>query len=128
MIEQFYSIRHLSTKQLKELYSSYRDRGWVDFEYYDQMPPGVKQPKLSDEEVLRNIDASDPLNYFVFMIGMEEEEDGVMIGFGLTNHSLFGAYLHLDKNLLPELVRKYKLEISGGMDFPILGATNRDLN
>lgn len=40
MIEQFYAIGHLTTEQLRELFSSNRNRGWVDYEYYKLMPEG----------------------------------------------------------------------------------------
>ncbi len=110
MIEQFYSIDHLSTKQLRELFSTYRKQGWVDYEYYKLMPDGVIPPELSDEEIMFNMDAANPHNYFVFMLGMEDEKDGIMIGFGLTEYPSFGAYLHLDERLLDEIVEKYSLK------------------
>ena len=112
MVEQFYSIEHLTTEQLRELFSSYRSRGWVDFEYHKLMY-GVAPPELADDEIATNIHAENPHNYFVFMLGMEGEQDGVMISFGLTNHSDFGAYLHLDASLLDEIVKKYGLKVTG---------------
>jgi len=119
MVEQFYSIEHLTTEQLRELWSSYRSRGWVDFEYHKLMH-GVKPPELAGSEVLANIHAENPHNYFVFMLGIEDEEDGVMIGFGLTNNPDFGAYLHLDGSLLDEIVKKYGLKATTtGIDRPL---------
>lgn len=53
---------------------------------------------------------ANPHNYFVFMQGMEDEEDGIMIGFGLTDYPSFGAYLHLNEILLDEIVQKYALK------------------
>lgn len=110
MIEQFYTIDHLSTEQLRELFSSYRKHGWIDYEYYKLMPDGVIPAELSDEEIMFNMDAANPHNYFVFMQGMEDEKDGIMIGFGLTEYPSFGAYLHLDERLLDEIVEKYSLK------------------
>lgn len=46
MVEQFYSIKHLTTEQLRELFSSYRNRGWVDYDYYKLMPEGVTPAKV----------------------------------------------------------------------------------
>ena len=112
MVEQFYSIKHLTTEQLRELFSSYRNRGWVDYDYYQLMPEGVTPPKLSDEEIMFNMDGANPHNYFVFMRGLEDEKDGIMVGFGLTDHPSFGAYLHLDESLLDEVVKKYGLKAS----------------
>ncbi len=112
MIEQFYSIDHLSTKQLRELFSTYRKQGWVDYEYYKLMPDGVIPPELSDEEIMFNMDAANLHNYFVFMLGMEDEKDGIMIGFGLTEYPSFGVYLHLNESLLDEIVQKYALKAS----------------
>jgi hypothetical protein len=109
MIEQFYSIRHLSTEQLRELFSSYRNRGWVDYDYYKLMPEGVTPPELTNEKILFNMDGANPHNYFVFMQGMEDEKDGIIIGFGLTDYPSFGVYLHLDESLLDEIVEKYGL-------------------
>ena len=118
MVEQFYSIKHLSTKQLRELFLSYRNRGWVDYDYYKLMPEGVTPPELSDEEIMFNRDGASPHNYFVFMRGMEDEKDGIMIGFGLTAYPSFGVYLHLDESLLDVLVEKYNLKPTNtGMDF-----------
>jgi len=119
MVEQFYSIEQLTTEQLRELFSSYRSRGWVDFEYHKLMH-GVRPPKLADEVILANIHAENPHNYFVFMLGIEDEEDGVMIGFGLTNYPDFGAYLHLDESLLDEIVKKYGLKVTRtGIEQPL---------
>ena len=94
MIEQFYAIGHLTTEQLRELFSSNRNRGWVDYEYYKLMPEGGTPPELTDEEILFNMDTANPHNYFVFMLGMEDEPDGNM-------------------ELLDEIVKKYKLEETG---------------
>lgn len=110
MIEQFYSIKHLSTEQLRELFLSYRNRVWVDYDYYKLMPEGVTPPELSNEEIMFNMDGVNPHNYFVFMQGMEDEKDGIMIGFGLTDYPSFGVYLHLDESLLDEIVSKYELK------------------
>ncbi|WP_286845144.1 hypothetical protein [Proteiniphilum sp. UBA5346] len=57
MIERFYDISHLSTNQLQELYRNYFKQGWKDFEYYELKPDGIKPPKLSDAEVILNIEA-----------------------------------------------------------------------
>lgn len=111
-MERFYSIEHLSTEQLRELFSDYRSRGWVDYEFYRLLPKGVTPPELPDEEIRSNIDAADPHNYFVYMIDHEDEQDGIMIAFGLTEYPEFGAYLHLDKSLLGEIVTRYGLKES----------------
>jgi hypothetical protein len=111
MTECFYSINHLSTERLRELYRTYRSRGWVDFDYYKLMPAGVHPPELSDAEILLNIDAEVEKNYFVLMLDHEDEEDGVMIGFGMSYYPDFGAYLHLPPELLNELAEKYALHV-----------------
>ena len=67
------------------------------------------------------MDGSNPHNYFVFMQGMEDEKDGIMIGFGLTDYPSFGAFLHLDESLLDEVVAKYRLKptnVGVGYSFP----------
>jgi len=130
MIEQFYNIDHLSTGQLRELFSTYRKQGWVDYEYYKLMPDGVIPPELSDEELMFNMDAANPHNYFVFMLGMEDEKDGIMIGFGLTEYPSFGAYLHLNERLLDEIVKRYSLKKkeSGGKTLFIPERGNEFLN
>jgi hypothetical protein len=107
-MERFYSIKHLSTEQLRELYTTYRSHGWVDACYYRLTPVGVYPPKPPEAEILLSID-TDNKNYFVFMLGHEDEEDGVMIGFGLSYYPDFGVYLHLSPGLLNELVEKYSL-------------------
>ncbi|MDD4438644.1 MAG: hypothetical protein PHS04_11500 [Tissierellia bacterium] len=49
---------------------------------------------------------------------MEDEKDGIMIGFGLTDYPSFGVYLHLDEGLLDEIVKIYELKPTDmGMDF-----------
>ena len=122
MIEQFYSIKHLTTEQLRELFSAYRNRGWVDYDYYKLMPEGVTPPELSDKEIMFNMDGANPHNYFVFMQEMEEEKDGIMIGFGLTDYPSFGVFLHLDDNLLDEIVRKFNLKATNvGVDYSLFG-------
>ena len=71
-----------------------------------------------------NMDGANPHNYFVYMQGMEDEKDGIMIGFGLTDYPSFGAYLHLDESLLDEVVEKYKLTPTNtGMDYTFLGGS-----
>ena len=109
MVERAYSLKHLSTEQLREMYYTYRPLGWIEGDYYELKPEGVNPPELSDEEIILNLDADNEKNYFVFMLGVEDEEDGVMIGFGLTNYQDFGIYLHLPPQLLDELVEKYSL-------------------
>lgn len=109
MIEQFYDISHLTTGQLQELYWTYIAKGWREFEYYMSSSEGVSPPQLTDSEVIGNIKAGHEVNYCVFMVGVEGEEDGVMIGLGLSNYDDFGVYLHLPCELLDELVQQYSL-------------------
>lgn len=118
MVENFYEIGELTTEQLKELFSGYRSRGWVDFDYYSLMPEGVTPPELPDELISRNINAANGQNYFVYMLDHEDEQDGIMIGFGLTEYPEFAAYLHLDKSLLDEIVAKYNLKIKTTNEMP----------
>lgn len=109
MAEVFYDMTHLSTEELREMFTSYRKLGWIDYEYEvldDNNPP--IQP-LSDAEIILNIQADNEKNYFVFMLNHEDEEDGVMIGFGLDYHQDFSAYLHLSPRYLKELIEKYRL-------------------
>lgn len=91
------------------MFTSYRKLGWIDYEYevLDEDNPPI-QP-LSDAEIILNIQAGDEKNYFVFMLDHEDEEDGVMIGFGLNYHEDFSAYLHLAPKYLKELIEKYAL-------------------
>ena len=108
MVERFYSINHLSTAQLREMYTTYRTQGWTDSEYLIQNPAGAYPPKLSKADTIINIDANDEENYFVFMLDHEDEEDGVMICFSMSYHD-FAVFLHLPPELLDELVDKYDL-------------------
>lgn len=110
MTERFYDIKQLTTGQLRELFSSYRKQGWVDFEYYELS--GSKPSVLADAEIIMDIQTENEENYFVFMPGHEDEKDGVMVGFGLTYHEEFSAFLHLPPRFLDELVEKYGLENS----------------
>jgi hypothetical protein len=108
MTERFYDISHLTTDRLRELFSSYRKYGWVDFEHY-QLMPEVDPITLFDVEVILNIQAGNEGNYFVYILNYEDEEDGVMIGLGLTYYEGFSAFLHLPPRFLSELVEKYNL-------------------
>ena len=109
MAEVFYDMTHLTTDELRELFTCYRKFGWVDYEYevLDENNPPI-QP-LSDADIILNIQAEDEKNYFVFMLNHENEEDGVMIGFGLNYHDDFSAYLHLPAKYLKELIDRYRL-------------------
>jgi hypothetical protein len=109
MAEVFYDISHLTTDQLRELFTSYRKQGWIDYEYefLDENNPPI-QP-LSDADIILNIQAGYQKNHFVFMLNHEDEEDGVMISFTLNYHEDFSAYLHLPPKYLPELIEKYAL-------------------
>jgi len=109
MTEVFYDISHLSTDELRELFTSYRKLGWVDYEYEVLDKDNLPIQSLSDAEIILNIQAGDERNYFVFMLNHEDEEDGVMIGFGLNYHEDFSAYLHLPPKYLKELIEKYAL-------------------
>ena len=111
MVERFYSISHLSTEQLRDIFFTYHSQGWYDSEFHELKPPEVHRPALSVAEILLNIDAELEHNYFVFMLDHEDEEDGVMIGFGMSYHSDFSVYLHLPPELLDELVEKYSLPV-----------------
>jgi hypothetical protein len=77
------------------LYSTYRAQGWIDCDYCERTPAGVKPPELPEWEILININANDEHNYFVFMIDHEHEQDGIMIGFGLSFHRDFDVYLQM---------------------------------
>ena len=112
MTERFYSIRHLSTEQLRRLYHAYRAHGWTDAQYHELKPADIHPPELSEAEILLNMDAEDGHNYMVFMLDHEDEADGVMIGFGMKYHPDFAVYLHLPPELLNELVEKYSLRVS----------------
>lgn len=127
-MERFYSIEHLSTGELRELFSSYRSGGRVDFDSYCLQPDGTVPPILPDDEIVRNINGDNPMNMFVFMLRHEDEQDGIMIGFGLTEHPAFGAYLHLDKSLLDEIVEKYNLKIKTTNEKPFQIRKNNYLN
>jgi hypothetical protein len=118
MVENFYDIGELTTEQLKEMFRTYRSRGWVDFDYYDLMPEGVIPPQLPDELILRNINGDNEMNMFVYMLDHEDEQDGIMIGFGLTEYPDFGAYLHLDKSLLDGIITEYNLKIKPTGEIP----------
>jgi len=109
MAEIFYDITHLTTDELRELFTSYRKLGWIDYQYeiLDEDNPPI-QP-LSDAEIILNIQAENEKNYFVFMLNHEDEEDGVMIGFGLSYYENFSAFLHLSPKYLKELIEKYAL-------------------
>jgi hypothetical protein len=110
MAEVFYDMTHLTTDQLRELFTSYRKVGWIDYEYavLDEHNPPIQE--LSDAEIILNIQADDEKNYFVFMLNHEDEKDGVMIGFGLNYYEDFSAYLHLPPKYLKELIEKYALK------------------
>lgn len=109
MAEVFYDITHLTTDELRELFTTYRKLGWIDYEYevLDENHPPIEP--LSDAEIILNIQADNEKNYFVFMLNHEGEEDGVMIGFGLSYHEDYSAYLHLSPKYLKELIEKYAL-------------------
>ena len=109
MVERFYSISHLSTEQLRELFLAYHSQGWYDSEFHQLIPPEVQRPVLPVAERLLNINAENNHNYCVFMLNHEDEEDGVMIGFGMSYHPDFSIYLHLPPELLDEIVEKYSL-------------------
>lgn len=109
MAEVFYDMAHLTTEQLRELFTSYRKLGWIDFEYEVLDESNLPIQALSDAEIVLNIQADNEKNYFVFMLNHEDEEDGVMVGFGLTYHDDFSAYLHLSPKYLRELIEKYGL-------------------
>ncbi len=109
MAEIFYDMTHLSTDELREMFTSYRKFGWIDYEYeiLDENNPPI-QP-LSDADIILNIQTDNDKNYFVFMLNHEDEDDGVMIGFGLDYHQDFSVYLHLSPKYLKELIDKYRL-------------------
>jgi hypothetical protein len=109
MTEAFYDMSHLSTDELRELFTSYRKQGWIDYEYEVPGEDNLSIQPLADAEIILNIQAGNEKNYFVFMLDHEDEEDGVMIGFGLTYYEDFSAYLHLSPKYLKELIEKYAL-------------------
>lgn len=110
MAEVFYDITHLTTGELRELFTSYRKLGWIDYQYEMSDENNFPIQPLSDAEIILNIQAGNEKNYFVFMLNHEDEEDGVMIGFGLNYHEDFSAYLHLSPKYLKELIEKYALK------------------
>jgi hypothetical protein len=128
MTEVFYQIEELTTEQLRELFSAYRSRGWVDFDYYSLMPEELTPPELPDELLLRNIDGRNQMNMFVFMLDHPDEQDGIMVGFGLTEYPSFGAYLHLGAELLDEIVTKYGLAVKPANEVPFQVRKDNSVN
>lgn len=114
MIERFYSIKHLSTVELRELYATYIKKGWKDAEFHNLFFEDVTPPELTDEEIIMNIEAGRKANYCVYMVDCEGEKDGIMFGFGMNynNKYDYSVYLHLPLDLLDELVEKYNLRES----------------
>lgn len=127
MIERFYSIDHLTTKQLVELYTSYAHHGWTDTEFYRWVPKQIKRPVLSFDETRLNIDSNNEHNYFMLMIGCEEE-DGIIIGLGMSGYPDFAIYLHLPERLCDKLVFKYKLNSYTTEEFLVEQTKNNLLN
>jgi len=99
----------LTTDELRELFTSYRRLGWIDYEYevLDENLPLIES--LSDAEIILNIQVDNEKNYFVFMLNHEDEEGGVMIRFGLNYYEDFSVYLHLPPKYLKELIEKNAL-------------------
>ena len=109
MTEIFYDISHLTTNQLRELFAKYSKLGWIDFEFIELSDEFRPMIDLSEQNILLNIQSGNENNYFVFMLGVEDEEDGIMIGFGLTYYEQYAAYLHLAPKYLKEIVSHYDL-------------------
>jgi hypothetical protein len=109
MVERFYSISHLSTAQLRDLYTTYRKLGKTDSEYFIQNPAADYPPELPEAEIILNIDADDEHNYFVFMLDHEHEDDGILISFSMSYLDDVALFLHLPPELLDEIVEKYAL-------------------
>ena len=84
MIDRKYSINHINTAHL---------------------PP----PELSVAEILLNINADNKDNFFSFMLGVEDERDGITVNFEMSYHSDFSMFLELPPELLDELVKRYAL-------------------
>jgi hypothetical protein len=53
MVERFYSISHLLTAQLCEMYATYRAQGWTDSEYLIQNP--AEEKLLATEGLINSI-------------------------------------------------------------------------
>ena len=109
MTERFFDISHLTTDQLRELFTEYRKFGWIDYEYIEISEANQPIQKLSDPDIILNIQSGNEGNYLVFMLDYEDEKDGIMIGFGLTYHQEFCTFLHLPPSYLNELISRYNL-------------------
>lgn len=111
MTERFYSIKHLTTQQLRELYATYIKTGWKDAVFHDLFFEDVTPPELTDEEIIMSIESGRDTNYCVYMVDCEGEKDGIMFGFGMNYNQRYdySVYLHLPLELLDELAEKYQL-------------------
>ncbi len=52
MAEVFYDMSHLTTDELRELFTSYRELGWIDYEYEVQDENSSSIQPLSDAEII----------------------------------------------------------------------------
>lgn len=107
-MERFFSLKHLTTDRLRDLYRDACKAGKLLVEYDKPGEKGDYDINLPEDEILKSI-SSDCQNYLVFHEDFEDWPDSVTLAFPLSEHPFMTAYIDFDNARLNWFVKKYGL-------------------
>lgn len=107
-MERFFSLKHLTVEQLRDLFRDACQLGKLLVEYDQPGAEGHCDVNLPEDEILKSI-SSDSRNYLVFHEDFEDEPDTTTVVFTLSGHPFTTAYIDIDNARLDWFVKKYSL-------------------
>ncbi len=107
-MERFFSLKHLTIEQLRNLYRDACKVGKLLVEYDQPGVEGHYEVNLPDDEILKNI-SGESQNYLVFHEDFEDFPDATMVAFPLPQHPFTTAYIDIDNDQLSWFAKKYGL-------------------
>jgi hypothetical protein len=109
-MERFFSLNHLSTQRLHNLYREAYRKGTQIIEYDEPGVEGHTEIALSEKMILENIRRENH-NYLVYQKNMADDTDCIRIAFGLTDYSFITVYIETSLALLDGFAKDYALEV-----------------
>ncbi|GAA6253736.1 hypothetical protein F050043D4_47710 [Bacteroides thetaiotaomicron] len=107
-MERFFSLDHLTTEQLHDLYRDAYKVGKLLVEYDKPGEQEYYTVNLPENEILKDI-SSEGYNYLVFHEDFEGYPDSVTVAFSMTGHPFTTVYIDMDNARLDWFAKKYNL-------------------
>ena len=107
-MERFFSLKHLTGEQLRDLYREAVGVGTLLVEYDRPGDSGHYDVRLPEDDILQNIRPGEG-NHIVYHKDSEDFPDAVTVVFPMVEHPFITVYVDFDNSLLDRFAAKYAL-------------------